>query len=61
MVGKQAIEGFKIILQNTANSGDFSVSGEAVELPVLPHLHVKNVGLISLPLTEPQVKDLIKV
>lgn len=52
---------FKSILKNTIKSGDFSVSGEANELPTQLGLYVKNVGVISTPLTEYTANELIKV
>ena len=61
MSSKQAIDAFKCVLQNTKNHGDYSVSGEATELPALPNLHVKNFGPVSLPLNDSQANDLIKV
>ena len=61
MSSKEAIKAFKAILKNSSASGEYSVSGEAKELPVLPGLHVKNIGPISLPLNETMANDLIKV
>jgi len=61
MTSKQAINAFKHVLQNAKRVGEYSVSGEATELPVLPNLHVKNFGLVSLPLNDSQANDLIKI
>ena len=61
MNSKKAIKLLKATLKNAQSSGEFSVSGEAAELPVLTNLHVKNVGFVSLPLYDSQAKNLIKV
>ena len=61
MTRKQAINGFKCVLKNIKNYGEYSVSGEATELPHLPNLHVKNFGPVSLPLNDSQANDLLKV
>ena len=61
MDSKAVIKSFKDLLKNNTNSGDYSVSGEATELPPLPNLFVDQIGRISLPLTEHQAQDLIKV
>lgn len=55
------VKAFKNLLRNTISSGDFSVSGEAKELPTQLGLFIKNFGIISTPLTEHQANDLIKV
>ena len=61
MTSKQAIDAFKCVLKNTKNHGEYSVSGEATELPALPNLHVKNFGPVSLPLNDSQANELLKV
>ena len=61
MSSKKAIKSFKSLLQNVTSSGEFTVSGEATELPALPNLYLKNFGYISLPLNDSQANDLIKV
>jgi len=40
--------------------GEYSISGEATELPQHPGIHIKNFGPISLPLLENQSKELMK-
>ncbi len=59
---KSEIKSFKSILKNLLNSnGEFSVSGEATELPAFPIVHVENLGIISLPLIDSQANEVIKV
>ena len=61
MSSKKAIKQLKATLENVESSGDFSVSGEATELPTLPNIHIKNIGPISFPIGDSQANELIKV
>ena len=61
MDSKKAIQKFKEILKNAQTTGEYSVSGEASELPIIPNIHVNNFGPISFPLNDLQANDLFKV
>lgn len=58
---EEAIQKFKEILKNAQTIGEYSVSGEATELPIIPNIHVNNFGPISFPLNDSQANDLFKV
>jgi hypothetical protein len=55
------IKPIKELLKNTKSSGETSIGGEAIELPIIPGLFVKNFGDVSMPLCPQQAKELIKV
>ena len=48
-------------IKSSKHSGEYSVDGEANELPTLLDLNVKDYGPVSLPLVEAQAKELINV
>ena len=50
---------FESILNN-ASIGNFAVSGEALELPFLNEIKVKEIGAVKFPLNEKSFNDLIK-
>ena len=61
---KQIDEHLDKLVENIKASrrpGNYSVDGEANELPTLLDLNVKDYGPISLPLVEAQAKELINV
>jgi hypothetical protein len=48
-------------LRNLSKCGDYSVDGEASEMPKIVGLEVKNFGPVSLPLRDPQASALINL
>lgn len=48
-------------LKKVAMSGEYTVEGEAFELPKSVGLEIKDFGRVSLPLLDPQATELIKV
>lgn len=47
-------------LKKATNSGEFSFEGEAVDLPCMLGLEIKDFGVVSLPFQDPQASELIK-
>ena len=48
-------------LRNLSKCGDYSVDGEATEMPKIVGLEVKDFGPVSLPLRDPQASALINL
>lgn len=48
-------------LRNLSKCGDYSVDGEASEMPKIVGLEVKDFGPVSLPLRDPQASALINL
>ena len=53
---------FKSILRYMpSKNAEYFVCGEANEMPAFPFIHVKNIGIISLPLIDSQANEIIRV
>ena len=49
------------LLANKKASGNFSIGGKATEMPSLPGLKIKGLGLLTTPLCYQQANELIKI